>query len=39
MGDELVAEMIPYVSRLNGMQWASVLSQVRDLTLHPRRSS
>ena len=39
MADEFVAEIIPYVSRLNGMQWASILSQVRDLTLHPRRSS
>lgn len=39
MADDFVAEMIPYVSRLNGMQWASILSQVRDLTLHPRRSS
>ena len=39
MADEFVSEIIPYVSRLNGMQWASILSQVRDLTLHPRRSS
>src|SRR5205814_485995 len=39
MADEFVAEMVPYVSRLNGMQWASILGQVRDLTLHPRRSS
>src|SRR5438309_10600869 len=39
MADEFVAEMVPFVSRLNGIQWASILSQVRDLTLHPRRSS
>jgi transcriptional regulator with XRE-family HTH domain len=39
MADEFIAEMVPYVSRLNGMQWASILSQVRDLTLHPRRSA
>lgn len=39
MTDEFIAEMVPYVSRLNGMQWASILGQVRDLTLHPRRSS
>lgn len=39
MGDAFIAEIVPFVSRLNGMQWASVLSQVRDLTLHPRRSS
>ncbi|MBV8207689.1 MAG: helix-turn-helix transcriptional regulator [Acidobacteria bacterium] len=39
MADDFVAEIIPYVSRLNGMQWASILGQVRDLTLHPRRTA
>jgi transcriptional regulator with XRE-family HTH domain len=37
--DEFVAELVPFVSKLNGMQWSSVLSQVRDLTLHTRRSA
>jgi hypothetical protein len=37
--DSLVAEMLPFVSQLNGMQMSSVLTQVRDLTLRPRRSA
>src|SRR5438132_6910363 len=37
--DDFIAEMVPFVSRLNGMQWASILSQVRELTVNPRRSS
>jgi transcriptional regulator with XRE-family HTH domain len=39
LADQFVAELIPYVGKLNGMQWTSVLSQVRDLTVHPRRSA
>jgi transcriptional regulator with XRE-family HTH domain len=39
MGDEFIAELIPFVSKLNGMQWSSVLAQVRDMTVRPRRSS
>src|SRR5881398_3118853 len=27
MGDEFIAELIPFVSKLNGMQWSSVLAQ------------
>lgn len=38
-GDPFMAELIPYVSRLNGMQWSSVLTQVRELTTRPRRTS
>jgi hypothetical protein len=30
---------MPFVSQLNGMQLSSVLAQVRDLTLRPRRSA
>lgn len=37
--DEFVAELLPYVSQLNGMQMSSVLTQVRDLTMRPRRSA
>jgi hypothetical protein len=29
--------MLPFISQLNGMQMSSVLAQVRDLTLRPRR--
>src|SRR6266852_3732457 len=38
MTDDFIAEMVPFVSRLNGMQWASILGQVRELTVNPRRS-
>src|SRR5712675_3781356 len=31
IGDEFIAELIPFVSKLNGMQWSSVLAQVRDM--------
>jgi len=37
--DEFVAEMIPFVSQLNGMHMSSILTQVRDMTLRPRRSA
>jgi DNA-binding XRE family transcriptional regulator len=38
MKDSFVADLLPFVSQLNGMQLSSVLAQVRDLTLRPRRS-
>jgi len=37
--DDFIAELVPYLSKLNGMQWQSVLAQMRDLTTRPRRSS
>jgi transcriptional regulator with XRE-family HTH domain len=37
--DEFIAELVPYVSRLNGIQCASILAQVRDMTVRPRRMS
>src|SRR5581483_7705781 len=37
--DGFVSELLPFVSKLNGMQLSSVLAQVRDMTLHPRRSA
>lgn len=39
MQDPFVAEMMPFLSGLNGMQMSSILTQVRDLTLRPRRSA
>jgi len=39
MGDEFIAEMIPYVGKLNAMQLTSVLNQVRELTVMPRRTA
>jgi transcriptional regulator with XRE-family HTH domain len=37
--DSFIAELLPWVSQLNGMQMSSVLAQVRDLTVRPRRSA
>jgi transcriptional regulator with XRE-family HTH domain len=39
MADEFIAEIIPFVNQLNGMQWSSLLTQVRELTTRPRRLS
>src|SRR5271167_1576498 len=39
MKDQFIAELMPFLSELNGMQMSSVLTQMRDLTLHPRRSA
>jgi len=39
MKDPFIAEMMPFVSQLNGMQMSSILTQIRDLTLRPRRSA
>ena len=37
--DQFIAEILPFVSQLNGMQMSSILMQVRDLTVRPRRSA
>jgi transcriptional regulator with XRE-family HTH domain len=39
MEDQFVTEVMPYLSKLNGMQMSSILAQVRDLTVRPRRSA
>ncbi len=39
MKDPFIAEMMPFVSQLNGMQMSSILTQVRDLSTRPRRSA
>ena len=39
MSDAFVADILPYVAQLNGMQMSSILAQVRDLTLRPRRTA
>lgn len=39
MQDEFIAELVPYVSKLSGIQCASILAQVRDMTVRPRRTS
>ncbi len=39
MKDQFIAEILPFVSQLNGMQMSSVLTQLRDLTVRPRRTA
>jgi len=39
MEDQFVADVMPYLSQLSGMQMSSILAQVRDLTVRPRRSA
>ncbi len=39
MQDHFVAEIMPFIPQLNGMQMSSILAQVRDLTVRPRRMS
>lgn len=39
LNDQFIAELVPYMSQLNGMQLTSVLSQVRDMSLHIRRTA
>jgi len=39
MEDQFVADIMPFIAQLNGMQMSSILAQVRDLTVRPRRSA
>jgi transcriptional regulator with XRE-family HTH domain len=39
MQDPFIVEVLPFVNQLNGMQMSSILTQVRDLTVRPRRSA
>ena len=39
MQDQFIVEILPFVNQLNGMQMSSILTQVRDLTVRPRRSA
>lgn len=39
LGDQFIAELVPYLPRLNGMQWASVLAQMRDMSTRPHRTA
>jgi len=39
MEDQFIADILPYLAKLNGMQMSSILVQVRDLTVRPRRSA
>ena len=37
MGDDFIAQIVPVLSQLDAMQRSTLLVQVRDLSLHPRR--
>jgi transcriptional regulator with XRE-family HTH domain len=39
LADPFIAELVPFVSKLNAMQCSSILAQIRDITTRPRRSS
>jgi len=39
LSDPFVAELVEFTSKLNAMQLSSVLAQVRDMVLHPRRGA
>jgi transcriptional regulator with XRE-family HTH domain len=39
MRDEFISEVVPYLNCLDSMQRSSLLSQVRELTLRPRRTA
>jgi transcriptional regulator with XRE-family HTH domain len=39
MEDQFVADIMPFIAQLSGMQMSSILAQVRDLTVRPRRSA
>ena len=37
--DPFIAELAEFTSQLNAMQLSSVIAQVRDMVLHPRRGA
>ena len=39
VSDDFIAQLLPYASKLNAMQWTSLIGQIRDMTTRPRRSS
>ena len=39
MKDEFISELAPLLPKLNGMQWQSVLSQMREMTTRPHRTA
>src|SRR5215470_20392037 len=38
MRDEFIAQVMPFLEKLDNLQRSTLLAQVRDLSLHPRRS-
>ncbi len=39
LADPFISELVEFTSKLNAMQLSSVLAQVRDMVLHPRRGA
>ncbi len=39
MHDEFIAEVVEYMDKLDAMQRSTLLAQVRDLSIRPRRSA
>ena len=39
MHDDFVAQVMPFLSQLDAMKRSTLLAQVRDLSLHPRRTA
>ncbi len=39
MRDDLIAQVMPFLEKLDAMQRSTLLAQVRDLSLHPRRTA
>ena len=39
LADPFIAELVEFTSKLNAMQLSSVLTQVRDMVMHPRRTA
>ena len=37
--DDFISELLPYMRQLNGVQWMSVLTQLREMSAMPRRSA
>ena len=38
-GDDFIAELIPYLRKLNSVQWTSILNEIRAMTVQPRRTA
>ena len=39
MSDEFISQIMPFLAQLDAMHRSTLLAQVRDLSLHPRRSA
>lgn len=37
LADDFIAQLVPFIPKLDAMQQTSLIAQVRDLTLRPRR--